>query len=397
VSTSTFKTPYGEFALSRYPSRKNETLLAWCAADLLLLEEAHRIGARAEEILVAGDTHGAICVALQPLALWTDSALTVAGLRANEALNGRSPTNVHWSTDTPPASAIVLLRIPKQLDYLKYQLALLANILPQNGVVIAAGMDKHLSHHTAELLEQFIGPTQRHRGSRKARVFTATYTGNTDKAKTTSPPRTSYFCQPLEAELEALPNVFSRASLDLGSKLLLQHLPTLQGTGAAAGKYALVVDLACGNGALGLVAHHAGIAPATLFCDESALALESARLNASRLFPDDSNQFHFHHGDGLQGLEKDQEKRLEKLLAVENSQDSRTLVLCNPPFHLEHTVDDFVGRRLITQSGKAMKTGDHLLLVANRHLNYTRELQQHFSRVDTVARDKKFNLYLSVK
>ena len=38
-----------------------------------------------------------------------------------------------------------------------------------------------------------------------------------------------------------------------------------------------VVDLACGNGVLGLAAWHAGLGLQILFCDESAMAIDSAR------------------------------------------------------------------------------------------------------------------------
>ena len=74
------QTPYGDFRLLRYPSRRDEPLLAWCAADLLLLEALHSREVDPGQVLVVNDDHGALCVALQARALWTDSALAVLAL-----------------------------------------------------------------------------------------------------------------------------------------------------------------------------------------------------------------------------------------------------------------------------------------------------------------------------
>ncbi len=107
-------TPFGDFRLRRYPARRDEPLLAWCAADLLLLEEIHRRGATGGDILVVNDEHGALCVALQARALWTDSALAALALQRNLLQNGRPEVTVLWSTTAPPAGQkLVALRIPE--------------------------------------------------------------------------------------------------------------------------------------------------------------------------------------------------------------------------------------------------------------------------------------------
>ena len=169
-----YSTPFGEFELRRYPTRRGEPLQAWCAADTLLLEETHRQGVQGRDILVANDSHGALCVALQPRALWTDSALAAAALQQNAARNGCADTPLAWSTAQPPASIeLVVMRVPRQLPYLEYQLAILAQVLPTGARLLAAGMDKHLSPRTAQLIEQYFGPTERHRGQHKARLFSA--------------------------------------------------------------------------------------------------------------------------------------------------------------------------------------------------------------------------------
>lgn len=364
------RTPNGDFRLLRYPARRDETLQAWCAADLLLLEEIHRREIPGAEVLVVNDDHGALCVALQPLALWTDSALAVLALRRNLELNQRADVAVVWSTEIPATTPqLVALRIPKQLPYLQYQLGLLANILQPGAILLAAGMDKHLSPRVVEQLERHIGPAQRHRGERKARLFSVM---RDERSAPLMPAFAGYYCPALGGELQALPNVFSRDKLDGGSRLLLQQLPALAPAGT-------LLDLACGNGVLGLAAFKAHLAPSAVFVDESAMALASARANSARLLPQDSGAFTFLQDDGLSnycGTQAD-------------------LILCNPPFHLQHTVDDYAGRRLLEQCAHHLQPGGRLCLVANQHLDYQPTLRRHFRQVDQLGRDRRFIVWLA--
>ena len=252
--------------------------------------------------------------------------------------------------------------MPKQLPYFEYQLAALANWLPPGTLLLAAGMDKHLSPHTATLMEHYFGPTTRHRGQRKARVFSA------QRAERPAPEFdcwTGYDCPEAGGKLRSLPNVFSRDGLDIGSRFLLEHLHMLAPVQRAA-------DLACGNGVLGIAALRQGLSQHMHFCDESAMAVASARDNAARLAAQ-PGACEFHHGDGLGSVSRDLE-----------------LILCNPPFHLGHTVDDYAGRRLLAGCADYLAPGGNLCLVANRHLDYRGTLRRHFSEVEQLAVNRKF-------
>jgi len=331
-NAAAFRSPYGTFALARYPGKSGDALLAWCAADALLLEEAHRRDNTGEAILVVNDTHGALCVALQPQSLWTDSALSALALRRNERSNGRKETPIIWSTQIVPSiPELVVLRIPKQLRYLEYQLARLATLLPAGATLLAAGMDKHLSPRVADMLERCIGPTQRHPGQRKARLFTAV---RDDRPVSPSTRIAAYYCEPLGVELRSLANVFSADKLDLGTRFLLEQLHRLAAVDTA-------IDLACGNGVLGLAALQRGLAQRVVFCDESAMAVASAQDNALRLFPRTAHNCSFHRGDALQDYRG----------------EPAQLILCNPPFHVEHVVDEFAGRYLLAQCRDHLRPG----------------------------------------
>ncbi|MCB1843222.1 MAG: class I SAM-dependent methyltransferase [Halioglobus sp.] len=368
---SRFHAPYGSFQLRRFPARKREPLLAWCGADSLLLEAAHERDVEAGESLVVNDAHGALSVALQPYAVWTDSALSVVALTKNCERNGLPVPTIIASTSEPPArTSVIVLRIPRQLPYFLYQLSTLANTMPPGTLLLAAGMDKHLSAHTAEHIERHFGPTERLPGRRKARVFVSALEGRpVPSGQVVS---SSYFCDALGAHLEALPNVFSREALDQGSRLLIENLARLDSAERA-------IDLACGNGVIGLCALRLGLVNELTFVDESAMAVASAQCNATRLFPQGVDNLHFLQADGIASY----------------AGAAADLVLCNPPFHIDSAVDAFAGRRLLHQAARHLGCGGNLCLVANRHLDYSSVLRRSFQRVQLLAQNAKFRVYLA--
>lgn len=371
IASSKLTSAQGSFELLRYPRRKNEPLQAWCAADELLLESFSEFNSAhshaAPSILVANDEHGALCVALEPSALWTDSALAALAVRANCELNQRTQPTLVWSTQAPSAHDVAILRIPKQLPYFEYQLNQLAKQMQPGATLLCAGMDKHLSPKTASLIERHFGQAKRQPGRRKARVFSAV------RNQSPAPPLASearYFCEPLNSELVSLANVFSREQLDIGSRFLLDNLSQLTPVHTA-------TDLACGNGVIGLAALQRQLCTELTFCDESAMAIESAQKNVASTVPN-TKTVNFHHGDGLLGLNNKAE-----------------LILCNPPFHLGHTVDDFAGRRLLEQCADHLVKNGQLVLVANRHLEYKQTLQRHFQCVEKLAQNNKFVIWVA--
>ncbi len=260
---------------------------------------------------------------------------------------------------------------PKQLPFFEYQLTQIARWLPVGATLLAAGMDKHLSPHTARMLERCIGPTQRHPGQRKARLFSAT---RDERPVLPCAGTTSYYCEPLGAELRGMANVFSSEKLDIGTRFLLEQLHRLTPVETA-------IDLACGTGVLGLAVLLQGLAQRLVFCDESAMAIASAQGNVNQVLPQVAHAVSFHHGDGLQ------EYRGEPV----------QLILCNPPFHHEHTVDEFAGRHLLAQCSHHLLPGGHLCLVANRHLDYSPVLRAGFAHVEKIAGNSKFNILLARK
>ena len=156
--------------------------------------------------------------------------------------------------------------------------------------------------------------------------------------------------------------------MDIGSRFLLENMAKLPSTDK-------IIDLACGNGIIGLTALSRGLCKTLLLCDESAMAIESAHRNAQNIHP--TEDINFHHGDGLLHYEG----------------DPAGLILCNPPFHLNHRIDETVGRRLLVQAAAHLTEGGSLCLVANRHLNYLPVLKREFKRVEKIVQNGKFIIW----
>jgi 16S rRNA (guanine1207-N2)-methyltransferase len=139
-----------------------------------------------------------------------------------------------------------------------------------------------------------------------------------------------------------------------------------------------VLDLACGNGVLGLAALAERGDLDVTFSDVSSQAVLSARYNVERAFPE--ARVHFIHGDGL-----------SQTLAAELP--GFELILLNPPFHEGGAVGDHIALALFEQSASALAADGRLLMVGNRHLGYHRTLKQSFSRVRQLASAPKFVVF----
>lgn len=368
--------PWGQLELQRWPRRRNETLQAWDNADLYLLNTLAERGLSGSEAtktantLVLNDQQGALALALQQSASpgdasvesSGDSFMALAGAQANGEDNGlTTATPFLWPFDPPGQTPDqIVMRVPKSVALLEWQLHWLSQHIPQGVPVWLAGMDKHLPRQLVPLLQRYLGNGHAEYGWKKARLFSAQAPGQV-LAETGYPS----MVEAKDWQLTVHAGVFAQQQLDIGARFFLEHLPQALPAGAR------VADLGCGNGVIGLAALQASPGIEMTFCDESWLALESARDNASRYCPD--AQCRFHHGDGLAGLENDFD-----------------CILLNPPFHDGHVVGDHVARRLFNQAVRALAPGGELRVIGNRHLDYHKVLSRRFGSVAVLGSNAKF-------
>ncbi|ATH83686.1 50S rRNA methyltransferase [Ectopseudomonas mendocina] len=364
-----FTTPFASLELLRQPHQPNEPLQAFDAADEYLLNHLHEQGLRAEDsLLLLNDSFGALACSLAGRCRVTsssDSHLGFIALENNLAGNGLDRDAVRFlpSSETPQGPFDwVLIRVPKTLALLEEQLIRLHGQLAPGARVVAAAMVKHLPRAAGDLLEKYIGPVQASLAVKKARLLLATPVA---KAAPHSPYPTRYRLDKPALELINHANVFCRDGLDIGTRAFLPHLPRHLDARR-------VADLGCGNGVLG-IAYALGSPQAQLtLVDESYMAVQSARENWAAALGE--RPATIRAGDGL----------------AEQPAGSLDLVLCNPPFHQQQVVGDFLAWRMFQQARAALVTGGELWIVGNRHLGYHAKLARLFRGVEQVAANPKF-------
>ncbi|MBY4677033.1 methyltransferase [Marinobacterium arenosum] len=374
----TLVVPQGEFRLNRYPLRPKETLRAWDAADEYLLNYLAEQGLPAQggRILILNDQFGALSVVLhsyQPV-MSSDSYLAHQGARANLAENGVALESVALLDSlSEPAGPfdLVLLKVPKSLAMLEHQLARLRPLLHAGSRVIGAGMVKSIHTSTLKLFDTLLGPTRTSLAQKKARLIFAEPDPDLPPAPDKYPSR--YKLEQTDYWLSNHAGVFSRDSLDIGTRFLLQHLP-------ASDAPRHIVDLGCGNGVVGMIAAERNPNATLTFVDESFMAVASARDNFIAAHGE-VREARFQATDCLAGIER-------------NSAD---LILNNPPFHQHNVVGDFIARQMFKEAKQVLKSGGELWVIGNRHLGYHLRLKQLFGNCETVAANRKFVILRACK
>ena len=363
--------PQGSFTLQRRPRRRRELLRAWDAADEYLLREvAQQIQpGTGTRVLVVNDSFGALAVALASWApqTWSDSFLSQLATRDNLLANGIDPAGVtQVNSLQQPAGPVdlVLIRVPKTLALLEDQLIRLRPLLTAETKVLVAGMVKALPRSVWAMLEKLLGTTDTALAWKKARLIRVT----PDLTLTVpdSPYPVQYRLEGTDWLISNHANVFSRDSLDIGTRFFLQHLPLMPQAHE-------IIDLGCGNGVVGLqmAAQHPD---ATVhFVDESFMAVASARENFNRVFGA-TRAAVFRVGDGLENV----------------APASADLVLCNPPFHQERAVGDQIAQRMFRQAREVLRPGGELWVIGNRHLGYHALLKRRFGNVELIASNARF-------
>ncbi len=362
-------TPFAQLDLIRQPEQADEPLQAFDAADEYLLNHLAEHGLTLQtRVLVLNDSFGALAASLAPHAAVfssTDSYLAAQGLEKNLVRNGQPYDAVPVIQASEPLQGPfdwVLIRVPKTLALLQEQLIRLQGQLAPGARVVAAGMIKHLPRSAGELMEEYIGPVQASLAVKKARLLFCTPEARRVQP---SPFPTRYSLDEPRLELINHANVFCRDGLDIGTRAFLPHLPTNLGS-------ARVADLGCGNGVLAIASALNNPDAHYTLVDESFMAVQSARENWQSALG--GRTAVIRAGDGLAAQEP----------------DSLDVVLCNPPFHQQQVVGDFLAWRMFQQARSALVTGGALYIVGNRHLGYHSKLARLYCGVEQVAATPKF-------
>ena len=370
-----------QLQLDRFPpGQKTRSLQAWDAADELLIQYVWAQQQSVQQpLLLLNDQFGTLACALHTYGVlqWSDSWISMLASRHNLAQNQLSEVAQISSTEPCPHFGQVLLKLPANHSFLRYQLRQLKAQLAPGAKVIAAAKAKDIHANLLKIFAEEIGPVSASLTEKKCRLITAVNDASLPvptnpvfplRWQTTVPTTTG----PQAVQLVNEANVFSREQLDIGARFFLEHLPSV-----AAGQR--VIDLGCGNGVIGLTVLLQQPAAQVLFTDESFMAVASAQQNV---------QAHCPAADALYQVDDSMASQPDL---------SADWVLCNPPFHQQQAVTDHIAWQMFADARRVLKVGGRLRIVCNRHLDYGDKLSRLFGGCIHVASNAKFSVLEAIR
>ncbi|WP_338560624.1 23S rRNA (guanine(1835)-N(2))-methyltransferase RlmG [Erwinia sp. E_sp_B01_3] len=361
--------------LHRFPQTREESpLQAWDAADEYLLQHVAESQVNGPTFIF-NDTFGALACGLfgEDLYSISDSLMGELGTRQNLNANAMDEGDVKFINSLSPlpvTPARVLIKIPKTLALLEHQLRSLRSVVTPETQIIAAGKAKDIHTSTLNLFERVLGVTTTSLAVKKARLI---FCQPTLPALADAPLTSIWPLDDTPYEIHNHANVFSRSGLDVGARFFMANLPdNLEGE---------IADLGCGNGVIGLTTLDQNPAAQVHFIDESWMAVASSEMNVEVNRPDDLDRCQFSVNNSLAGFPS----------------ESFSAVLCNPPFHQQNTLTDYIAWQMFRDARRCLQYGGELRIVGNRHLDYYRKMKKLFGNCTTVASNQKFVILRSVK
>ena len=362
-------------ALRRWPDIEGPDLPAADAADRLILDESASGRTALEDgtLVVIGDGFGALTLASAAdgghgIRVHQDALTGERALAANAdrlGLAGRFASQP-LAADLVAGARIVLLRLPRSLDALRDIAGLIAAHAAADVVVFAGGRLKHMTPTMNDVLREHFDRVDVTHARQKSRVLIAR--GPHD-GRDPEPRREVHD----GITVCAFGEVFAGASLDIGTRFLIEHLPPVTIDGGE------VIDLACGTGivAVTLALRHPGLH--VYACDQSAAAVASARATAE-----------------ANGVADRVEVARDDLLRT-RPDASAALVALNPPFHLGGAVNEGVAPRMFADAARVLRPGGELWTVWNSALQYRPSLERLVGPTRQIARNAKFTVTASTR
>nr|WP_086940083.1 16S rRNA (guanine(1207)-N(2))-methyltransferase RsmC [Thaumasiovibrio occultus] len=286
-----------------------------------------------------------------------------------QQLQNRYPTEFAASISSEFLDGVdqVLLYWPKSKAEAEYLLAMSVGQLPKGTEVCIVGENRGGVRSADKMMAKYGTVTKRDSARR-----CSFYWGMTDAEPRQFELSTWFKQYPLslggvDLTVYSLPGVFSHGEFDLGTQLLLNNLPELNGK---------ILDFGCGAGLIGawMKARFSDI-DVTLV-DISALAIESARQTLRQ--------------NGLDGT--------VKASNIYSDIDVKfDAIVSNPPFHAGLKTSYSATETLLEQAPVNLTETGQLVIVANRFLQYPPIIETGFGHCNTLASGQGFNIYFAQK
>lgn len=347
--------------IKRYPLASDSSLRAWNAADELLLAHFWEQDQSPARTLVVHDLFGYLSCHLsvgEPVSVITFDSQRRSlkeNLHQNELAEVKT---VEVMKEDWPSAAIALIKMPKSLELFELYLAKLVHCLSSEATVLCGFMTRHFTPAWLKVAQQYFEVVEQSRAKKKARLLIL------KKPIPRQRQLISSFVDDSGQEWSQYFGVFSSGRLDTASRFFMDHLKVPKGAIS-------VLDVGCGNGVLGKFIQTKNPEAKLSLLDDNLLAVLSAQLNVSE------TTVEYHWSSDLSPI-------------LPKSQD---FVVCNPPFHFEYEINLDVAHRIFREVAAVLKDTGEFWIVANNHLPYKPQLQQHFRNCEIVARNQKFFVY----
>ncbi|MGI2196608.1 methyltransferase [Shewanella baltica] len=258
----------------------------------------------------------------------------------------------------------VIVYFPKAKPLAPYLFNLAANHLVPNGQLLVVGENKGGIKSLVKLLPEYFATGMKLDNARHCLLFGSSLEGSSPKMKL-SDWISQYQLSTPQGEISIcnLVGVFSEKRLDLGTELLLSHLPTLSGR---------VLDFGCGAGVIAAALLKAQPSLSLECVDINAMALASCELTlaangmTAKVYPSDG---------------------LAQTTGKFNG------IISNPPFHDGLASTTSIAQNFVTDSAKQLQHNGIWQIVANRHLPYSDIIAAEFGQLKVVADNNKYKLY----
>ncbi|MGH1339683.1 MAG: class I SAM-dependent methyltransferase [Aureispira sp.] len=353
-----------DYEFERYPQKENRSLQAWSAVDEHFLRyQAAENPILDTPLLIYNDRFGFLTCLQLPKA--THSILTWRSQQVALEFHCQKNqiANNNWSSSSPlvPLQHPVQeawIKLPKSLELLQLFLQQLSPQLRPGAKVVIGFMTRHFSPQLLSIASLYFEQVEQSRAWKKSRLLILQH----PKPCIERTLQHQLIWKNLTFKQHY--GVFSAKHIDYASQFLLEQLPTLT-------PRAKVLDLACGNGVLGIAATQ-NVAEVELhLLDDFNVALASTQLNLG----EQEAQLHWDYN-------------LAQLPTAYFD-----YILCNPPFHTEHEVTTTIAKQLFKGAKQCLGSNGQFWMVANRHLNYKSFLGTLFQNISIVQQNKKFIIY----
>ncbi|EEX38984.1 16S rRNA (guanine(1207)-N(2))-methyltransferase RsmC [Vibrio furnissii] len=280
-------------------------------------------------------------------------------------LHGKSALHCYFGAELVDDvhADMVLLYWPKAKLEAEYLLAMLMAKLGENTEIVVVGENRS-GVKSIEKMFAAYGPINKYDSARRCSFYWGQCT-QAVKPFILGEWFKSYAVQYHHHTLtvRSLPGVFSHGEFDMGSRLLLDTLPPLQGK---------VLDFGCGAGVLGGVMAMLYPNIALEMCDISALAIRSSQETLA--------------ANGLSG-------RVFASDVYSDTASDYQFIVTNPPFHAGLDTSYNATETLLAKAPAHLQRQGQLVVVANSFLKYPPIIEQAFGNCETLNKTNKFTIY----